>query len=76
MIAEYEALGAEILAALTPASHAAAIALAALHGTIRGYDVVKDAAIAAVAAKQPELRAAFQCAAGAIESEDAAAARR
>lgn len=59
LIAEYEALVAEILGALSAGNHSAAIELAALHGTIRGYDVVKEAGIAAVEAKLPNLRAAF-----------------
>ncbi len=76
LIAEFETLVGEILARLNPASQAAAIELAALHGTIRGYDVVKDAAIAAVAAKLPELRAGFLRAAGENPDEKAGQAGR
>jgi indolepyruvate ferredoxin oxidoreductase len=47
LIAEYEQLIEYILARLAPENLAVAIELAGIHGTIRGYDIVKDAAIAA-----------------------------
>ncbi|MGA2045404.1 MAG: indolepyruvate ferredoxin oxidoreductase family protein [Roseiarcus sp.] len=48
LIADYEALCGELIAGLTPANHAAAVALASLPEKIRGYGHVKARAIAAV----------------------------
>ena len=60
LIAEYEALIAELCAGISPANHAAALALAALPETIRGYGHVKSASIAAAAMRRTELIAAFR----------------
>ena len=60
LIGEYEALIEDILPALSAANHAAAVDLAAVHGTIRGYDVVKEASMAVAAEQLPEKRAAFE----------------
>jgi indolepyruvate ferredoxin oxidoreductase len=60
LIAEYEVLVAELIEHLTPANHAAAVALASLPETIRGFGHVKDASIAKAAARQAELRGAFR----------------
>jgi indolepyruvate ferredoxin oxidoreductase len=60
LIGEYEALVDEILAGLTPANHAAAVALASVHHGIRGYDVVKEASIRAAHGRLAAARAAFQ----------------
>jgi indolepyruvate ferredoxin oxidoreductase len=60
LIGEYEALVAEIIAHLSPANHAAAVALASLPETIRGFGHVKDASIAKAAARRLELLAAFR----------------
>src|SRR5262249_9481311 len=43
LIAEYETLVAGLIAQLSPANHAAAVALACLPETIRGFGHVKDA---------------------------------
>ncbi len=60
LIAEYETLVAELIATLAPANHAAAVALAALPESIRGFGHVKDASIAKAAARRVELLAAFR----------------
>jgi indolepyruvate ferredoxin oxidoreductase len=59
LIAEYEALVDQLLAALTPANHALAVALAALPDQIRGYGPVKAASVEAAKAKEAELLAQF-----------------
>jgi indolepyruvate ferredoxin oxidoreductase len=60
LIADYETLIAELIANLTPANHAAALALASLPETIRGFGPVKDRSIAAAKEKRAELLAAFR----------------
>jgi indolepyruvate ferredoxin oxidoreductase len=60
LIADYESLVAELIEHLTPANHAAAVALASLPETIRGFGHVKDASIAKAAARRAELRVAFR----------------
>jgi indolepyruvate ferredoxin oxidoreductase len=53
LIADYEALCAELIAGLTPANHETAVALASLPEKIRGYGHVKTRHLAAV---RPEWR--------------------
>jgi indolepyruvate ferredoxin oxidoreductase len=60
LIAEYESRIADLVAGLTPANHATAVALASLPEGIRGFGHVKEASIARVAARQAELIAAFR----------------
>ncbi|MDQ7247122.1 indolepyruvate ferredoxin oxidoreductase family protein [Rhodospirillaceae bacterium R-7] len=60
LIADYESLVAELVTHLTPANHAAAVALASLPETIRGFGHVKDASIAKAEAQRAELLAAFR----------------
>ena len=60
LIAEYEAMLTELAAGLSPANHAAAVALARLPETIRGFGHVKAANIAAAAQRKAELIAAFR----------------
>jgi indolepyruvate ferredoxin oxidoreductase len=60
LIAEYEALVARLSAELNAANHGAAVALAALPETIRGFGHVKAASIAAARKRQTELLALFQ----------------
>jgi hypothetical protein len=57
LITDYEALVADLLTHLSPATHATAVALAALPQKIRGYGHVKDAAIAAAKADEVKLLA-------------------
>jgi indolepyruvate ferredoxin oxidoreductase len=59
LIGEYEALVEKLVRDLTPANHADAVATAKLYDSIRGYDVVKEAAVEKVhtqlkARTQPE----------------------
>jgi indolepyruvate ferredoxin oxidoreductase len=51
---------AELIADLTPANHATAVALASLPETIRGFGHVKAKSVAAAAQRRVELRAAFR----------------
>jgi indolepyruvate ferredoxin oxidoreductase len=60
LIAEYEALVARLSAELNAANHGAAVALAALPETIRGFGHVKAASIAAARKRQAELLTLFQ----------------
>jgi indolepyruvate ferredoxin oxidoreductase len=60
LIAEYESQIAELLEQLSPANHAAAVALASLPEAIRGFGHVKDASIAKAAERRAELIAAFR----------------
>jgi indolepyruvate ferredoxin oxidoreductase len=60
LIADYETLIAELIANLAPANHAAAVGLAALPETIRGFGHVKDASIAKAATQRIELLTAFR----------------
>ncbi|WP_395018220.1 indolepyruvate ferredoxin oxidoreductase family protein [Dongia sp.] len=60
LIADYETLVAELIAQLTPANHAAAVALASLPETIRGFGHVKDASIAKAATRRVELLETFR----------------
>ncbi|HJR23540.1 MAG TPA: DUF6537 domain-containing protein, partial [Dongiaceae bacterium] len=60
LIAEYEALVAEILAGLSAENHATAVALAALPEQIRGYGHIKEGNAASVRKRQDELLAAFR----------------
>ena len=60
LIAEYEALVADLIADLSSANHAAAVALASLPESIRGFGHVKDASIARATARRAELLAAFR----------------
>ncbi len=57
LIADYEALVDRVLAGLTAANHAAAVAVLALADEIRGYGPVKDAAVAAYSARISDLEA-------------------
>ena len=60
LLAEYEALVAEVLAGLSAANHATAVALAALPEQIRGYGHIKEGNVASVRKRQEELLAAFR----------------
>jgi indolepyruvate ferredoxin oxidoreductase len=60
LIADYEASVAELAAALTPANHAVAVALASLPETIRGFGHVKEASIVKTAARRDDLLVAFR----------------
>jgi indolepyruvate ferredoxin oxidoreductase len=60
LIAEYEAQINELIAQLSTANHAAAVALASLPETIRGFGHVKDASIAKAAERRAELLATFR----------------
>jgi indolepyruvate ferredoxin oxidoreductase len=60
LIAEYEALVAELVAGLTPANHALAVALAGVPDQIRGYGPVKAASVVTAKAKEAELLARFR----------------
>jgi indolepyruvate ferredoxin oxidoreductase len=60
LIAEYEALIAEIVTGLSPETHATAVALAALPEQIRGYGHVKEASLESARKRWDELLAAFR----------------
>ena len=60
LITEYEADMAEILPHLTPATFAAAKALASLPQDIRGFGPVKEAAMVKAAKRRTELLAAIR----------------
>jgi indolepyruvate ferredoxin oxidoreductase len=60
LLAEYEALLREIAGALSPANHAAAVALASLPDQIRGFGPVKRRAVEAAKKREAELLAAFR----------------
>jgi indolepyruvate ferredoxin oxidoreductase len=60
LVAEYEALIAEVVNGLSPENHVAAVALAALPEQIRGYGHIKEASVAAGRKRQEELLAAFR----------------
>ena len=60
MIAEYEALLAEIVEHLTPNNYSSAVALAALPEKIRGFGVVKERHLAAAKAEEVALREQFR----------------
>jgi indolepyruvate ferredoxin oxidoreductase len=60
LLAEYEALVAEVLAGLSAANHATAVALAALPEQIRGYGHIKEGNVTSVRKRQEELLAAFR----------------
>jgi len=60
LIAEYETLLDELLAGLTPANHALAVALAGGPDQIRGYGPVKAASIVTAKAKEADLLARFR----------------
>lgn len=60
LIADYEALVAEIVAGLARANHEAAVALATVPEHIRGYGHIKEANIAQAKAREGELLEAFR----------------
>ncbi len=60
LIADYEALVAELIAGLSPARHAEAMELAALWEQARGFGHVKAAAVARLRERQAALLAAFR----------------
>jgi len=60
LIADYEALLQEIVANLTPANHASAVALAAIPEKIRGFGPVKQRHLAAAKAEEAALREQFR----------------
>lgn len=62
LIAQYEALVEEVLAALTPSNHAAAMILLNAVDEVRGFGPVKEAALDAYHKRLPELRAALDSA--------------
>jgi len=66
LIADYEALLAMLVAELTPANHAAAVALASLPEKIRGYGPVKQRHLAAVKAEETALLEQFRSGANAF----------
>jgi len=62
LIAEYEALVAELLAKLAPQNHTLAVALARIPEEIRGYGHVKDRHLAPAKKKEAELLEKFRSA--------------
>jgi indolepyruvate ferredoxin oxidoreductase len=62
LIAEYESLMAELLAALAPHNHALAVELARIPEHIRGYGHVKERHVKIAKANEAELLAAFRAA--------------
>jgi indolepyruvate ferredoxin oxidoreductase len=60
LVADYEALLQEIIANLTPANHAIAVALAAMPEKIRGFGPVKQRHLAAAKAEEAALREQFR----------------
>jgi indolepyruvate ferredoxin oxidoreductase len=60
LIAEYEDLVGVILDGLSPANHAAAVALASVPDQIRGYGPVKAESVRTAKAKEAEILARFQ----------------
>jgi indolepyruvate ferredoxin oxidoreductase len=60
LIGDYEALVAELIAGLTPANHAIAIALAKLPERIRGYGHIKEANLRTAKAEEARLLAQFR----------------
>jgi len=60
LIVRYEAVIGELIAELTPANHATAVAIAALPDQIRGFGPVKMAAIERAQSQETELLAAFR----------------
>ena len=60
LIADYEAMVAEILAKLTPDNHAAAVALAAIPEKIRGFGHVKQQHLTAAKADEAALLEQFR----------------
>jgi indolepyruvate ferredoxin oxidoreductase len=60
LIEDYEATLGEIVAAVTPDNHAAAVALAGIAEEIRGYGPVKAESLAAVRARWHELRTSWR----------------
>ena len=60
LIADYEALIDSLIAELTPANHATAVALAAIPEKIRGYGPVKQRHLAAAKAEESALREQFK----------------
>ncbi|MDB5397614.1 MAG: indolepyruvate ferredoxin oxidoreductase, partial [Rhodospirillales bacterium] len=66
LIAEYEVLVDELLADLTPANHALAVALAGVPDQIRGYGPVKAGSLVTAKAKEAELLEKFRAPAEAV----------
>jgi indolepyruvate ferredoxin oxidoreductase len=62
LIGQYEALVAELLAALAPHNHALAVELAQIPEHIRGFGHVKERHVAAAKAREAELLAGFRAA--------------
>jgi indolepyruvate ferredoxin oxidoreductase len=60
LIGEYEALIGELIAGLTPANHAVAVALAKLPERIRGYGHIKEANLKTAKAEEARLLAQFR----------------
>ncbi|EKE69523.1 indolepyruvate ferredoxin oxidoreductase family protein [Oceanibaculum indicum] len=60
LVAEYEALLAELLEKLSPDNHHLAVALASLPDKVRGFGHVKEANVAKAKAEEAELLAAFR----------------
>ncbi len=60
LLKDYEALIAEILASLTPANHAEAVALLEIPEQIRGFGHVKEASVRKAKAAEARLLAAFR----------------
>jgi indolepyruvate ferredoxin oxidoreductase len=69
LIGEYEVLIEAILERLNAANHSAAVALARCHESVRGYDVIKEASVAAMRPRLEAARVAFDRASGAAAEE-------
>jgi indolepyruvate ferredoxin oxidoreductase len=70
LIADYEALLGELTANLTPANHAAAVALAAIPEKIRGYGHVKARHLAAAKAEEAALYEQFRSGGAALKAAE------
>jgi indolepyruvate ferredoxin oxidoreductase len=60
LVADYEALVAEVLGKLTPGNHATAVELASIPEHIRGYGHVKEAHLKTAKTREAALLAAFR----------------
>jgi indolepyruvate ferredoxin oxidoreductase len=70
LIADYEALVAELVAGLDHETHGLAVALAAIPEQIRGYGHVKDASVQSAKAREAELLATFRHPKGAASAAE------
>jgi indolepyruvate ferredoxin oxidoreductase len=60
LVAEYERTLTELLDGLSPETHALAVEIASVPEHVRGFDLVKEAQLAAAKEKEAELLAAFR----------------